>query len=147
MQGSHLCLGEWQRWQPWGRLQLRRILIKVCTGIIAIKTTMIIMMLVISSMFTLSVSSASQQGAATWYGESCPSTLTSTFRWICIILKHIYSFQGQRFWHHNNLNHDHSFSALELTQIRKSPQQMSVVGALSATQVFKEFVCSECVGQ
>jgi len=32
-----------------------------------------------SSKFTLSVSSASQQGAATWYGESCPSTLTSTF--------------------------------------------------------------------
>ena len=25
------------------------------------------------------VSSASQQGAATWYGESCPSTLTSTY--------------------------------------------------------------------
>ena len=63
--------------------------------IIAIKTTMIIMMMVISSMFTLSVSSASQQGAATWYGESCPSTLTSTFRWICIIFKdNIYSFQG-----------------------------------------------------
>jgi len=32
-----------------------------------------------SSIFTLSVSSASQQGAATWYGESCPSTLTSTY--------------------------------------------------------------------
>ena len=106
--------------------------------IIAIKTTMIIMMMVISSMFTLSVSSASQQGAATWYGESCPSTLTSTFRWICIILDHIYSFQGQQFWHHNNLNHDHSLSALELTRIRRSPQQMSVVGALSATQVFKD---------
>ena len=40
----------------------------------------IIMIMVILSMFTLSVSSASQQGAATWYGESCPSTLTSTFR-------------------------------------------------------------------
>ena len=38
------------------------------------------MITVIFSMFTLSVSSASQQGAATWYGESCPSTLTSTFR-------------------------------------------------------------------
>jgi proprotein convertase subtilisin/kexin type 1 len=32
-----------------------------------------------SSIYTLSVSSASQQGAATWYGESCPSTLTSTY--------------------------------------------------------------------
>ena len=31
------------------------------------------------SVFTLSVSSASQQGAATWYGESCTSTLTSTY--------------------------------------------------------------------
>ena len=40
----------------------------------------ITMMIVIFSKFTLSVSSASQQGAATWYGESCPSTLTSTFR-------------------------------------------------------------------
>ena len=40
----------------------------------------IIMIMVILSKFTLSVSSASQQGAATWYGESCPSTLTSTFR-------------------------------------------------------------------
>ena len=40
----------------------------------------IIAMIVIFSKFTLSVSSASQQGAATWYGESCPSTLTSTFR-------------------------------------------------------------------
>ena len=40
----------------------------------------IIMIMVIFSKFTLSVSSASQQGAATWYGESCPSTLTSTFR-------------------------------------------------------------------
>ena len=40
----------------------------------------IVVVIVIFSMFTLSVSSASQQGAATWYGESCPSTLTSTFR-------------------------------------------------------------------
>ena len=32
-----------------------------------------------SSRFTLSVSSASQKGSATWYGESCPSTLTSTY--------------------------------------------------------------------
>ena len=40
----------------------------------------IVMVIVIFSKFTLSVSSASQQGAATWYGESCPSTLTSTFR-------------------------------------------------------------------
>jgi len=32
-----------------------------------------------SSIYTLSVSSASQQGAAPWYGESCPSTLTSTY--------------------------------------------------------------------
>ena len=32
-----------------------------------------------SSIYTLSVSSASQQGSATWYGESCPSTLTSTY--------------------------------------------------------------------
>ena len=28
---------------------------------------------------SISVSSASQQGQATWYGESCPSTLTSTY--------------------------------------------------------------------
>ena len=27
----------------------------------------------------ITVSSASQQGRATWYGESCPSTLTSTY--------------------------------------------------------------------
>ena len=40
----------------------------------------VIVVIVIFSKFTLSVSSASQQGAATWYGESCPSTLTSTFR-------------------------------------------------------------------
>ena len=32
-----------------------------------------------ASVFTLSVSSASQQGQATWYGESCTSTLTSTY--------------------------------------------------------------------
>ena len=31
------------------------------------------------SIYTVSVSSASQQGAATWYGESCPSTLASTY--------------------------------------------------------------------
>lgn len=31
------------------------------------------------SVYTLSVSSASQQGQATWYGESCTSTLTSTY--------------------------------------------------------------------
>ena len=40
----------------------------------------VVVVIVIFSKFTLSVSSASQQGAATWYGESCPSTLTSTFR-------------------------------------------------------------------
>ena len=27
----------------------------------------------------ITVSSASQHGQATWYGESCPSTLTSTY--------------------------------------------------------------------
>ncbi|XP_023333546.1 neuroendocrine convertase 1 isoform X2 [Eurytemora carolleeae] len=32
-----------------------------------------------ASIYTLSVSSASQQGSATWYGESCSSTLTSAF--------------------------------------------------------------------
>ena len=31
------------------------------------------------SIYTLSVSSASEQGAATWYGESCPSTLTAAY--------------------------------------------------------------------
>merc|ERR1719495_3042560 len=32
-----------------------------------------------SSIYTLSVSSASEQGSSTWYGESCPSTLSSTY--------------------------------------------------------------------
>lgn len=32
-----------------------------------------------ASIYTLSVSSASQRGAATWYGEACPSTLTAAY--------------------------------------------------------------------